>query len=119
MLEQELTQIESEARFADSHWQTQQVSLAKGFQQDLADQDELTADWIREAVAVYVAADRLVSQQQWRTQARYEDRQTNLLDARAALDRVRVILEHQHDMAVGAMGVDPWALRDSAFGTGE
>ena len=89
--------------------QTRQA-LATAFDADLAQQEQLTAQWVREGMDVYVAAREALTRQEMQLRRQRQQRQDNLRAAAQAVRRASRLLEQQDKLIEQTVGFDVWRL---------
>jgi len=102
----------------EAQWieQTRQ-SLADAYEQDLAAQSELSAEWVRDATTAYVAAREELVRHQMRRDRQRARRRDNLRAASEALQRAVAMLQGQDALITRVVGGRVWELLE--LGSGE
>lgn len=112
-LEAEALRLEADA-LRDAQWATQtKQTLARAFEDDLAERDALTAEWVSDATDVYVAAREAVVRHELAVQAERAQRADNLRAAAQATQRAQAMLQQQDALVTGLVGTDMWTLMRS------
>lgn len=87
--------------------------LEDAYHRDLMQADELTPQWVREAISVYVAARESLLEHEMTLIREHETRAENLRDAALATQRAIALIEQQDNLLRGVMGEDLQRLLDS------
>ena len=114
-LEAEASQLEADAH-RDAQWIDQtRTALAQAYEADLAQTDELSVQWVRDATSVYVAAREALLQHEMNLKQQRMQRAANLRAANLATQRAQAMLEQQDALMSTFVGIDGWQLLEQAF----
>jgi len=90
-------------------------SLEQAYNQDLAQTQELTEQWVREATKAYVAAREALLRHEHALSQERRARVDNLQAAASATRRAIVLIEQQDKLLTGAMGEDLRGVLSNTF----
>jgi hypothetical protein len=86
------------------------LNLASGFEADLRQRESLSAEWVRSATDVYVAARDAVTRHELDLERQRRQRADNLRAASEAQRRAMLLLLQQDRLIVDTLGLDAWRL---------
>jgi len=90
----------------------QRAAVTDAFEADLAEQQVLTADWVRDHARVYAAANEALARHEMTVAREYDQRQANLRDARRAQQAAIELIEQQDTLFEAVPDARRW-LRDT------
>lgn len=85
-------------------------SLEQAYDADLAQVEELTPQWVREATRVYVLAREELTRHEAQLREQRRQRAENLHATADAIRRAGAMLQQQDRLWLGLVGVDAWSL---------
>ena len=109
-LRREAQRLELDARRDAEAVDQARRSLADAYDGDLARREALTAEWVRDATDVYVAAREALVRHEMNLRAEREQRARNLHAAGEAQRRAIQLIEQHDGLIVGTLGFDLWQL---------
>ncbi len=112
----ELAHVEADRRRDAARLEASRDALRRAFDADLETVEALTADWVRDAVGVYVIAREELAAHGAALRAERDRRAENLAVARGALDRAGALLERQDALLGEARGGGAWDLAGALLG---
>jgi hypothetical protein len=110
-MQQQTEHLEQSRERQKQQLEQRQAALKAGFKADLKQRDELTADWVLDGTAGYVAAREAVLRQHFKRRVNTRQRIDNLKAAMRAQDRAVRILQKQDRLLTRTLGGDLWDLR--------
>ena len=99
------------------HLRQTRMALESAFEADLNDQDDLEANWVRDATRVYVAAREALVRHEQELEQERRLRAGNLLTAADAQQRAVSLLERQDQLIIHTIGLDIWNIENLAGAT--
>ena len=106
----EAQRIEAGGAIDEQSIEQAKLVLADAFEADLAQQDALDAQWVREATVVYVAAREQLVEQAMRLREQRRVRADNLRAAAEAQQRAVALLQRQDALITQTTGLNIWRL---------
>ena len=85
-------------------------SLEAAFDADLLQTDQLSVQWVRDAVGVYVSAQEALLRHEMKLQTDRGQQKENLLAAAQAQRRAISLIEQQDQLITQAVGFDLWRI---------
>jgi len=89
-----------------------QQALERAFAADLAERDELTRQWVKEAAKGYVAGREAILKQHLKRRQQHRQRVRNLRAADEAQQRAVELLQRQDALIEQTLGGDLWQARE-------
>jgi hypothetical protein len=107
-MQREIKHIEQARHRTEDVLKQRQAALKAGYDADLADRDQLTRTWVKQATAGYVAAREALLRQAMQQKRRQTQRIDNLEAAGHAQRRAINLIEKQDQLVQRALGGDLW-----------